>query len=160
MHALIVYFSHSGNTRRIAELIQNATGGTLFEIEPVLPYPADYNKVTEKARKEIREGFHPPLKNADLPLELYDTVIIGTPNWWSTIAPPIASFLTSHDVAGKKIAPFCTHGGGGGGRIVKDIEKKCPKNSILTCLEIYGNGGTEAKSQVDMWLRKIVPCCN
>ena len=62
-HVLIVYFTHSGNTRKLAELIYEKVGGELFEIQPELPYPDSYNTVVEQAKKEIGEGYQPPLKS-------------------------------------------------------------------------------------------------
>ena len=59
---LIVYYSWSGNTRTIAELIEQKTGGTLFEIEPIKPYPTDYGTVVKLAKEEIQSDFRPDLK--------------------------------------------------------------------------------------------------
>lgn len=152
---LIAYYTHSGNTKKIAELIRKETGGTLFELHPILPYPADYNAVVEQAKAEIQKGYRPPLKAESENIEGYDTIFIGSPNWWSTIAPPIATFLSGHDLSGKTILPFCTHGGGGGGRVEKDIAKLCPKSNIKSGLIIYDDGGPDASALVSSWLQKL-----
>lgn len=150
---LIVYYSHSGNTRKLAELIGQKTGGTLFELLPEEPYPTAYGTVVEQAKKEIRAGYRPALKNNIEHMEAYDTILIGTPNWWSSVAPPVATFLESHDFSNKTIAPFCTHGGGGFGHIPKDIAQLCPHSALLPGLELYGSSGTESK--VFAWLKQI-----
>ncbi len=110
---LIVYYSWSGNTRSVAEKIREITGGDIIEIVPALPYPEDYNEVVNQAKKEIREGFRPELETIIGRVDEYSRIFIGSPNWWNTVAPPVASFLAEHDLTGKTIFPFCTHGGGG-----------------------------------------------
>ncbi len=135
---LVAYYSHSSNTRGIAELIQRETGGTLFEIQPEVAYPTAYNTVVEQAKREIQAGFRPPLRAGLDQLQSYDTILIGTPNWWSTIAPPVATFLAGQDLAGKTVAPFCTHGGGGAGHIARDVAALCPGATVLPVLAVRG----------------------
>lgn len=154
-HILIVYYSHSGNTKRIAKLIQQEVGGTLCEVQPVVPYPVSYNMVVEQVKKEIQMGFLPALKTKVECIELYDMVYVGSPNWCSTIAPPIATFLSEYNLSGKTIIPFCTHDGGGMGRVAQDIAKLCPQSTILSSFEIYGSSGMDAQAKVSSWLRKI-----
>jgi flavodoxin len=152
---LIVYFSRSGNTRKMAYLIHREVGGTIHEIQPEVPYPNSYDAVVDQARKEIQAGHKPALQSTADHIESYDTIIVGSPNWWSTIAPPVATFLSEYDLSGKTIVPFCTHGGGGLGRITTDIGKLCPQSSILSSFEIYGSGGVDAQARVAAWLRKV-----
>ncbi|WP_371371159.1 flavodoxin [Sporomusa aerivorans] len=150
---LIVYYSHSGNTRKLAKLIEQETGGTLFELVPEKAYPGDYNTVVEQAKKEIQAGFRPELTTKVKDIATYDTVFVGTPNWWSTIAPPVATFLESYDLSGKNVVPFCTHGGGGSGHIEATVKKLCSDSTMLSLLSVYG--GTVTDSQVESWLKKI-----
>ncbi len=154
-HILIVYFSRSGNTRRIAHLIQQEVGGTLHEIRVKVPYPGAYNAVVDQAKQEIQAGYKPALRSTPDHVEAYDTIFVGSPNWWSTIAPPVATFLSEYDLSGKTIAPFCTHGGGGLGRIGQDITKLCPQSTILSSFEIYGSRTGNAQAEVSVWLRDI-----
>jgi flavodoxin len=154
-HILIVYYSRSGNTRKIANLIHQEVGGTIHEIQPEVPYPDSYNAVLDQAKKEIQAGYKPALQSTLDHIESYDTIFVGSPNWWSTIAPPVATFLSEYDLSGKTIVPFCTHGGGGLGRIGKDIAKLCPQSTILSSFEIYGSGTENAQAKVSAWLRKV-----
>ncbi|MDX9953402.1 MAG: flavodoxin [Anaerolineae bacterium] len=151
---LIVYFSRSGNTRAIANLIQQEVGGTLFELQPATAYPPAYNTVVEQAKREIRAGFRPPLRSLPEALAAA-TIFVGTPNWWDTLAPPVATFLTAYDLAGKTIAPFCTHGGGGAGKIPQDLARLCPGATVLEHLALYGSGGAGARAEVSAWLRGL-----
>ena len=107
---LVAYFSHSGNTREVARQISEATGGDLFEIVPATPYPTEYRAVVDQGKKEIEAGVRPALKNPVGDLSQYDVIFVGSPCWWATIAPPVATFLTSCDLAGKTVVPFMTRG--------------------------------------------------
>ncbi len=154
-HILIVYFSRSGNTRRIAELIHQKVGGTLYEIQVRVPYPDAYNAVVDQAKQEIQAGYKPALRSTLDDVEAYDTIFIGSPNWWNTIAPPVATFLSEYDLSGKTVVPFCTHGGGGLGQIGRDIAKLCPQSTVLSSFEIYGSGRGDAQARVSAWLSEL-----
>ncbi len=152
---LVVYFSHSGNTRIIAEQIKNATGADIFEIQPVKDYPKDYKAVVDQAKKEINASFRPELKTKINNIESYDVIFVGSPNWWSTIAPPVATFLSSFNLSEKTIVPFITHEGSRMGRSVSDIKNLCPKSTVLDGLPIRGSSVKDAKSEVIKWLHEI-----
>lgn len=152
---LIVYYSHSNHTKKIATMIQSKVGGTLCEIEPETAYPTLYHAVVEQAKQEIQRGFYPPIKSRIENVEAYDTIFIGSPNWWSTMAPPIVTFLKEHDLSGKVVIPFCTHGGGGTGSIERDIVNLCPQSTMRSIFSIYGDGGRDAEVHLSKWLEKI-----
>ncbi len=152
---LILFYSHSGNTRKIAECIQQSTQGSLFEIEPASPYPTSYNSVVEQAKKEIQAGFQPEIKRTPEGFDAYDTVFVGSPIWWYTMAPPVATLLSGSEWQGKTVIPFCTHGGGGAGRMEKEGAKLCSGADIKTGLVVSGSGGSKLAQQVAEWLRSI-----
>ena len=153
-NVLVVYYSHSGNTRKIAELIQLKTDATLHEIQPKDAYPTDYDAVVKQAKKEIQAGLRPELASA-IDAAGYDTVFVGSPNWWSTIAPPVATFLAGCDLSGKTVVPFLTHGGGGAARMERDIAKLCPQAVMKPGLVVSGDGGSRAAAQVTAWLEQL-----
>lgn len=155
MKALIVYFSHSGNTRALAHQIQEQAGGDLVELQPVEPYPKDYNAVVQQAKRELNSGFKPALKTSVNNLEGYDTIFAGSPNWCNTIAPPLQSFLSVNDFSGKTVLPFVTHGGGGSGRSFADIKALCPGTNVLEGLAVYGEPTKVARNEVSAWLSKF-----
>jgi len=151
---LIVYYSWSGNTRTIAELIGQETGGTLFEIEPVQPYSNNYSEAVEQAKKEIKSGFRPELK-AIPEFSSYKVVFPGSPIWWHTMAPPLASFIESFDLVNKTVVPFHTHGGGGVGEFEKDIAKMCSDSTVTKGFGTYNRGGSDTGEQITAWLEDI-----
>ena len=153
MNALIAYYSWAGNTRGLAELIQKEAGGALFEIKPQTPYTSNYSACTAQAKKEIQAGYLPDLEGLPDNLDVYDTVFVGTPNWWSTIAPPVSSFLSKVDLTGKAVAPFCTHGGGGQARCASDTAGLCGGANVLDGLAVYG--GSSKQADVSRWFSAI-----
>ena len=152
---LVAYFSYSGNTREIANQIHKIVGGDIFEIQSVKPYPTDYDAVVKQARQELASGYKPVLKTKVDNIKSYDVIFIGYPNWCSTIPAPVKTFLLEYDFSGKTVVPFCTHGGGGLGRSVKDISRLCPKSTLLDSFAILGTNVKTAQNEVSEWLRKI-----
>ena len=152
---LIVYYSRSGNTRAVAEQIHALTNGDMVEIQTVHPYPEDYRATANQAKKELAEGYRPPILTKIPDMGRYDRVFLGSPNWWSTVAPPVMSFLAEHDFAGKSIAPFMTHGGGGAGRSVADIRRLCPGAKVLEGLTVRGEAAATAHKDVAAWVRRL-----
>ncbi len=153
---LIVYFSHSGNTRKIAKQIHTNIGGDLIEIETIDKYPADHSEILEQARKEINAGYKPALKTKIESIKEYTVFFLGYPNWWGTIPTPVSAFLAEYDLSGKIIAPFCTHGTGSLARTVEAIKKICPDSKVLDALGIANSKVNEAESEVLEWLSLIL----
>ncbi len=149
---LIAYYSYSGNTKQVAEAIQDKIGGDLFEIQTNHTYPAEYRAMTDQVKKEISEKFRPELTTKVADMKQYDTVFIGSPNWWGTIAPAVDSFIESYDLKGKKIVPFITNGGGGVQNTVKDLTAVCQGCRVETnAWAGYGND----TAGLDRWLTQI-----
>lgn len=152
---LVVYFSHSGNTREIATQIKTATGGDIFEIQPVKPYPEEYQKVLDQAKEEINSNYKPDLKTKVENIDSYDVIFIGSPNWYSTIAPPVSKFLSEYNLSGKTVVPFITHGGGGLAQCVTAITALCPNSTILDALVVSGSSVKSSQNEVSEWLREL-----
>ena len=152
---LVAYFSHTGNTREIANQIHQKVGGDIFEIQSVDPYPGDHDTVVKQAKAELNSGYKPALKAKVENIGSYDVIFIGYPNWWGTFPAPVKTFLSSYDLSRKTIVPFCTHGGSGLGGSVTDIEKLCPKSTLLEGIAILGKDAKAANDKVTQWLQKI-----
>lgn len=103
---LIVYFSWSSNTERMATYIQEQTGGDLLRIQPVNPYPEDYGECGGAARKERDNNVRPEIVNLPDSLSGYDTILAGYPIWWHTAPMIIGTFLENYDLSGMDICPF------------------------------------------------------
>lgn len=149
---LIVYYSFSKNTQKLAQEIARQTGGDLRELIPQKAYSFNYNTAAKEARNEIRRGFCPELKSGNEPIDGYHIVFIGTPNWFKSLTPPVLTFLRKHDFSEKTVIPFCTHGGGGFGEIEKELAKECSSSRIFPGLAVSGNPSPELISD---WLKQI-----
>lgn len=128
------------------------TGGDLRELIPERSYGFDYNTAAKEARNEIARGFCPKLLEGNEPVDAYDTIFIGSPNWFKSIAPPVLAFLRMHDFSGKTIVPFCTHGGGGFGGMEHKIAEECKGADVRPGLAAEGE--TENRKVAD-WLEAL-----
>lgn len=151
---LIVYFSQTGNTQKVAEDIQRLTGGDLLRIEPVTPYPADYDTLVKLAKEEQKSGARPAIKTEIPDFAPYSVIFIGYPNWWSGMPMPVFTFLEKARISGKPVAPFDTHGGGGLGHSIEELKTLLPGCNVLKPLSISGNmaGSEAARAEVRKWL--------
>lgn len=152
---LIVYFSHSGNTRRLAELIHEQVGGDMVELKTVTPYPQEYDAVVEMAKREQQADARPLLATELSWPTSCRTVFIGYPNWWGTFPMPVFTFLETHNPGDRTVIPFCTHGGGRFGRSERDLRRLCPQARILKGFEVRGSRAGQARGDVETWLRGI-----
>lgn len=152
---LVAYFSYSGNTREVAQQIASATGGDIFEIVPATAYPAEYRAVVDQAKKEIGDDYRPALKDRPESIDGYDVVFVGSPCWWATIAPPLATFLAGYDWSGKTVVPFMTHEGSRMGRSEEDIRKLCAGATVSGGLPIRGGAVKSSQDAVLEWLRDM-----
>jgi len=152
--ALIAYFSWGGNTRGIAREIQRQTGFDLFEIEPIPAYSDDYDTVLMEAQRDQHAQARPEIAGLPENLDVYDTILLGYPNWWASIPMPIASFLEAFDFSGKRILPFCSHGGGRFGQSLTAIAKLAPQSNLGQGLSIHYSGGSTLSEDVAAWLEE------
>jgi len=133
---LIVYYSFtSGNTKRIAEQLQNFTGADIAEIETIVPYTGSYEDIVSQGQDEVQSGYMPEIKPLGVDLTEYDTIAIGTPTWWYTMAPAVLTFLRENNFNGKTVIPFMTNAGWAG-HVIKDIKKECEGATFAKEIEI------------------------
>ena len=149
---LIAYFSWSGNTEQLAQMIQAETGGQLFEIAPATPYTEDYDQLLDVAQQEQGDNARPELAGEVENWDSYSTVFVGYPDWWSDAPMLIYSFLESYDWEGKTLIPFCTSGGSGFGRSLDNLPASAPSATILEGFHVNGSSVDGATEDVAAWL--------
>ena len=149
---LIAYFSWSGNTEQVARIIQQETGGDLFEIAPATAYTDDYNELLDIAQQEQSDNARPELASLVENWEQYDTVFVGYPNWWNDAPMAVYTFLESYDWDGKTLIPFNTSASGGFGRSLSGLEGSAAGASILDGLSFTERTLGDAQSEVTAWL--------
>ena len=149
---LIAYYSYNGNTRAVAEKIQNLTNGDLFEIKPKKEYSKDYNEVVSLAEEEKQKDIRPELVDNGNVKE-YEIIFVGTPVWWYTMAGPVKTFLSKNDFSGKIIVPFCTHGGGGASATYTDMQNLAKGATVTEGYTTYEDSAKE--SEIRAWINKL-----
>ncbi|GBU25329.1 flavodoxin [Fibrobacteria bacterium R8-3-H12] len=160
---LVAYFSWSGNAKVLAEQIAKATGGDLFEIKTVTPYPDVYDECTKAARQELESHARPAISGKLSDITQYSTVFLCYPNWWGTLPMAVFTFLEAYSFSGKTIYPIVTHGGSRFGSSLVDLKEICPKTIIGEGLAIsaYDRNPkdnpvvTVPNKEVTTWLRRI-----
>lgn len=127
---LVVYYSATGNTAQVAQYIADATGGDLFEIQPVEPYTDDDLNWTDDNSRVSQEHADESLGDVELVADTvdnwdqYDTVFIGYPIWWGIAVWPVDGFVEANDFSGKTVIPFCTSSSSGlgeSGQLLADM---------------------------------------
>lgn len=153
-----VGYIEKGNTQIIAEMIAEETGGTLFHIETVTPYPADYMECIDVAKKELNSKARPAIKG-DAQVEDCDIIFLGYPNWWGNVPMAVYTFIEKHNWQGKTVIPFCTHEGSGLGSTEGKLKNACKGATFLKGLAIQGataqNRQSQARQSVMNWLDKL-----
>lgn len=152
---LVAYFSRTGNTRVVAGLIRRALGADMFEIRPATPYPEDYLTTVEQARQERDQGIEPALETKVPDIAGHATVFLGFPIWGETAPPIIRSFLSAHDLSGKTLIPFVTHGGYGLGDSETVTSRHAPRALLRPGFSMQADQERQTMDRVNSWLREI-----
>lgn len=152
---LVVYFSASGTTRKVAEMIAEAAEADLYEIMPKQPYSkADLNWMDKQSRSSVEmsdKKFRPEISDTDVQVDKYDEIILGFPIWWYVAPTFINSFLESYDFMGKKIILFATSGGSGFGNTVSELKSSAPDAKIVEG-KVFNKA---VKQEIAEWVKSI-----
>ena len=157
---LIAYYSWTnGNTEWVAEKLQEATGADLVRIETTEPYPEDYDETVEQGHREVNEGFRPQIEELGVNPADYDVIAVGTPTWWYTMAPAVATFMDAVPWEGRTVVPFMTNAGWPG-HVISDMEEAAEGAASACALEVQfdGNGGSDLvtpESAVTAWAARV-----
>ena len=153
--SLVVYFSWSGNTRNVAESIQQQTGSDMFEIVPKTPYSTDYDTVVDDAKVEQQNNARPEIASGIGNIDDYDTIYVGFPNWWGDMPMILYTFFDTYDLSGKTVALFCTSGGSGLSNTVNEVKGLEPNATVTEGLHIGSGASSDPDNAVAQWLEKI-----
>lgn len=151
---LVTYFSASGVTAKVAEILADAIGANIYEIKPEVPYSKadlDWTNKTSRSTIEMNDkAFRPAIADKNAHIEDYDTIYVGFPIWWYVAPTIINTFLESYDFSGKKIVLFATSGGSGFGDTVKEL-----KNSVSDTAQLIEGGllnGKQTYQSISAWV--------
>ena len=157
---LVVYWtwSETHNTKIVAEMLQEKTGGDLALIELVTPYPTDFGGAAQAGQRDKAQPNAPAIKALGVDVSKYDPIYVGTPIWFSSYAPPVRSFLQNYDLKGKTVALFCTHGQGNPATFTYLSDMKALFPDFTFFPEVFAHKGTEAANAgpaLDAWIAKV-----
>ncbi len=153
--ALVVYFSATGNTERIAGYIAEAADADVFELTPVDPYTSADLRWTDENSRVVYEYEHPDERDVELTeytvedWDSYDTVFIGYPIWWGIAAWPVNGFVEANDFSGKTVIPFCTSSSSGIGESGELLEEMAGTGEWLEGMRFRGS---TSESDVAEWV--------
>ena len=149
---LVAYFSASGTTKKVAEIIADCAKADLYEITPKVSYTkADLDWMDKKSRSSIEmndKKFRPEVVDKEIDINAYDEIILCFPIWWYVAPTIINSFLEQYNFSGKKIILFATSGGSGFGNAVRELQPSVP-DSMITEGKIFNN---VTKQEVAEWV--------
>lgn len=150
---LVAYFSASGVTAKVADMLADAVGADIHEIRPRVPYTkADLNWMNKKSRSSIEmadKTIRPEIAESNVKIEKYDVIFLGFPIWWYVAPTIINTFLESADFSGKKVILFATSGGSKFGKTVEELKISVPDS----CEIIEGKllNGRQTIASVKEW---------
>lgn len=154
--ALVVYFSATGNTETVADLIAQNTGADLYEIVPEQPYSAEdlnYNDNSSRTNEEHSDSaFRPAISGSVEDMDQYDVVYIGYPIWWGEAPQIVSTFIESYDFSGKTLVAFCTSGSSGFGSSDAALKSATPD---ATWLQGSRFGSNAADTEISEWLDSL-----
>ena len=160
---LIVFYSlTSGNTRRIAGLIEEKKHYDVVELKPYDDYSHNFSvSMVQRVKTEVSDKYQPELYDLGVDLDKYDKIILGTPTWWYTMASPVLSFLHNPKLRNKTIIPFQTNGGYPG-HVEDDINRELRNSGCVVenFLRIDFDSDDAKKqitpqSEIDKWIESL-----
>ncbi len=156
--AIVVYYSASGNTKRVAEDIAEAAGADIFEIIPTEVYTDDDLNWTNPNSRVSREHDDESLREVPLTAtevpdwDSYNTVFIGYPIWWGIAAWPVDGFVKANDFTGKIVIPFATSSSSGMGQSVSLLSDMVGTGDWQEGQRFRSNASTE---DVQSWVNEL-----
>lgn len=152
---LVAYLTRSGNTRVVAEALSRNVGADLFEIRTAEPYPADYEAHVDLAHRHRDAEATPRLAESVSDMARYETIFLGFPIWGGALPAPIRAFVTTHDLAGKTLVPFITHGGYGTGSAPETLAAIASDAQILQPFIQECDAERDTLRLIDAWLADL-----
>ena len=163
--SLIIYFSRAdenyfggsmryidkGNTEIVAEYIKEITNADIFKVEPLNPYPKDYNECIEEAKVRTREH-NAPIKENVPDISSYEVIYVGSPIYWGGMPEELFTALKGLDYNGKIIRPFVTHEGSGLSSVPSQLKSICEGAEVLPGLAIVGSYAKDSKPEIERWI--------
>lgn len=153
---LVVYFSATGNTQEVAQVLGEMRGAEIYEIVPQQPYTEedlDYNDDSCRANIEQNdETARPAISGSIENIDDYDVIYVGFPIWWGSLPKILYTFFDTYDLSGKVIAPFCTSGSSGISGATDEIERLEPSATVVQGMRV---DTSHIEDDLTQWLESV-----
>jgi len=143
-----------GNTEIVADMIRDALGCDVLEIQPVDPYSDRYEPTVERNVREQNDNARPAIVNMPSSIAAYETILIGSPIWNVRVPRIMLTFAEHFDFTGKTVHPFTTYAMSGLGHAVEEYRTACRGATIGDALAIRGEEAERSRPEVEAWLRR------
>lgn len=150
----VVFLSRSGNTRVLAGALSRRFGADVFEVRPRDPWPADYEEMVAWA-STWRERSEPIPLAESFDLTGYGTIFLGFPIWGMALPAPMRSFLAGHDLSGRTVLPFVTHGGYGAGNAMETVAGLVPDARLAETFVLECDQERDTLRRLGGWLDTV-----
>ena len=155
--SIVVYFSCTDNTKKIAEYIKDSTASDIYRIEPSVPYTSadlNYGNADSRTSKEQNDATARPGIAGSLPsLADYEIVYLGYPIWWGEAPKIMYTFVENYDLSGKIIIPFCTSASSGIGNSATNLQTVTKGNATWIVGQRFA--GSSSKSEIEQWVQGL-----
>ena len=157
MKTLVAYFSATGTTKRIAEMVAKASKADLFEIKPETPYtPEDLNWQDDKSRTSVemkdQPDFRPPMAESTPDISDYDRIYVGLPIWWYKAPTIVNTFFEGAEWKGKQVALFATSGSSGIDGAWESLNSSA-SGAVLVAAKRFSSSAFQ--DEVDTWVETM-----
>ena len=155
---LVVYFSATGNTEGVAEIIAEYMGATLWEIEAADPYTEEdlaYYTGGRADEEQDDPDCRPEIAESVADFEAYDTVFIGHPIWHGIAPRIIQTFLESYDFSDKTVYTFSTSASSSGSGAFNALMREYPQINFVQNLHFTSSQLSSAEGRVEAWLSEL-----
>lgn len=157
---LVIYYSFTGNSKKVAEYVKDKLNADILELEPAEPFSSDYDEVVrEWQNNDVKRDVK--IKQVNINLEQYKKIVLITSTWWYGITPVMKKFLKEYDLAGKDVI-VASSNAGWIGHCFKDYKTLLPNSTIKGELDLVfsANDGERdkmltSKEEVDNWIKKL-----
>jgi flavodoxin len=154
MESIIIFYSLDGNTRKLARKLAESLSADILELRPQKEIDSRTSTKYLFGGRQAIMRTRPPLEPYTFNDARYDLIIIGTPVWALTYAPPLRTFLSSHTFKDKHIGLFCTHEGAPG-RTLTQLRALFKENTIVFNKD-FNRSKKDYEQQVDNWIQIIM----
>ncbi len=151
---IVIYFSETGNTKKVAEMIGTVIDSPVISIIPKDEYTLediDYTSENSRANKEQQNPKARPEIANKIDITNYDTIYLGYPIWWGDVPKIILTLIDTYDFRGKTIIPFCTSGSSGISTSINTLRKY---NSNMTVLNGKRFSTSVTKEEISTWINE------